>query len=88
MTKYGHLGGYWVVPGIAPSQYTLPVHHPGYTPAPHSGHGGTGVWCTVQSRGVKVVVGLISVDQLSLSLHFSRLRTMTEVYNALRIDNR
>ena len=34
-----------------------------------------------QSPGVNMVVGLKSVDQLSLGAHFSGSRTITEVYN-------
>ena len=32
-----------------------------------------------------MVVGLISVDQLSLDDHISRSRVLTEVYNLVRI---
>ena len=34
-----------------------------------------------------MVVGLISVGQLSLYVHFSGFKGITEVYNLLRIDN-
>ena len=34
---------------------------------------------------LKVVVGLKSVGQLSLSVHFSRFLGMTEVYNLVKI---
>ena len=47
-----------LVPGIAPSRYTTARTDPGYTSAPHSGHGGTGVRCTVSDGGVNSVVGL------------------------------
>ena len=36
-------------------------------------------------EGVKVVVGLISVDQLSLGTGFSGFQGMTEVYNVNKI---
>ena len=67
--------------GIAPSR-THPAtprpHHPGYTPP---------VWqcalsvLTAVSGQREEVVGLISVDRLSLSLRFSGSRGITEVYN-------
>ena len=78
-------------PGLAGPGYrysTPPAHpsyhHPGYTPpttviAVH----GPGM----QSREVKVVVGLISVEQLSLSALISGFWGITEVYNLLRIGN-
>ena len=61
---------------------TLPVPHPGYT-LPHR--------CPsmMYNRGARdqrnSAVGLKSVDQLTLSVHFSGFQTMTEVYNLLRI---
>ena len=87
-TKYGVLGGSLVVPGIAlPATHPGPPH-PGYTPATPSSaapsatrvHGGAG--------RLNMVVGLKSVQQLSLSARFSDIRGMTEDYNLLRIDNR
>ena len=41
-----------------------------------------------QSGGVNSAVGLKSVAQLTLWVHFSDLRTITEVYNLLEIGNR
>ena len=41
-----------------------------------------------QSREVKLVVGLKSVEQLTLGADFSVLRTITEVYNLPEVDNR
>ena len=67
----------------------LPAHphipHPGYTlPAtpymPYVAPAGAG--------HQNMVVGLISVDQLSLYALFSGLRGITEVYNLMRIGNR
>ena len=55
------------------------------------------LWTAVRTRGGahiagpyyrKVPWGSISVDQLSLSAHFSDIKDMTEVYNLLRIGNR
>ena len=77
-----------VVPGIAPSRPTPVPTHPGYTPAADPG------WLTVLVDaaggygGVNMVVGLKSVQQLTLGTHFSVLRTMTEVYNLSKIGNR
>ena len=82
------LGGYWWVPGIAPSQPTRPLHTPG-TPPPRptsSVHLGTAVHGVADA--LNMVVGLISVEQLTLSSHFSVLRGITEVYNLVGIDNR
>ena len=67
--------------GIAPSQPPQ-SHYPGYTPPHRSGsvslpHGAY--------SGRNMVVGLISVDQLTLRLLFSGFRGITEVYNLLRI---
>ena len=68
--------------GYSPSRPTPVPHHPGYTPLPGSparrhGLGGVGE--------LNSVVGLISVEQLSLGHHFSVFWGMTEVYNLLRI---
>ena len=61
-----------------------PSHpHPGYTPSPPSKSAG------LHAAGVpavNMVVGLISVAQLSLGTLFSGSRTITEVYNLLEID--
>ena len=40
---------------------------------------------SVRYGGVNSVVGLISVEQLSLDAHFSGLTGMTEVYNLVKI---
>ena len=81
-TKYGVLGGLGLGTGIAPLPAPPSSHHPGYTlPAPLLMH-------AVTQRSVhraKVVVGLISVDQLTLRLRISDIEGMTEVYNLLRI---
>ena len=66
-------------PSYPPS--SIPRVHP--SPYPYR--------CTdvgVRTEQCKVAVGLISVAQLTLSLLFSHIRGMTEVYNLLRIDNR
>ena len=56
--------------------------HPGYTPpAPTA----TTQVFTGTARGLNMVVGLKTVAQLTLGVHFSGLRGMTEVYNLLRI---
>ena len=70
-------------------RYSPPTHPPyplpGYTPpAP-------GVALAVADPSYleyNMVVGLISVEQLSLSPGFSDLRLMTEVYNLVEIGNR
>ena len=84
MVKYGSWDGVWVVPGIAlPGTHLIPTT-PG-TPPPHRAvppgtvqlpHGSYG--------GVNIAVGLKSVGQLSLYVHFSGFLRFTEVYN-LRI---
>ena len=86
MVKYGYWEGAGWVPGIAPSQLPRSRTTPG-TPPPHRAvPPGMVQRCTVRYGGLNIVVGLKSVDQLSLSLLFSRFRGMTEVYNLVRID--
>ena len=76
------LGGYRVGSGIA-----HPATHRSHTP-------GTPLPCppvlrlplSMQSRGVNSAMGLISVEQLSLSAHFSEILRFTEVYNLVRIN--
>ena len=85
MTKYGQYEGPGGVPGIAPSQHppgTHPVPHPGYTPCTTvtAVHG-----LGMLSRRGNMVVGLISVHQLTLVVHFSGFQVMTEVYNLSKI---
>ena len=85
MTKYGYLEGGWVVPGIVP----LPAH-PGIptpgTPPPHPPLQGPYVTAAAGHAGRRnSAVGLISVGQLSLYVHISRFRGMTEVYNLSKI---
>ena len=76
------------VPGIAPSQPPSPPTTPG-TPPPYPLVAMSGYTVTAGSwRTKNMVVGLYSVDQLSLCVHFSGLRVLTEGYNLLRIDNR
>ena len=72
--------------GIAHPPSTPPPHHPGYTPLPHR-------WLHA-ARGYtdlrNMVVGLRSVEQLTLSPQISGFRGITEVYNLLitgRINN-
>ena len=82
MVKYGS----WVVYRYSPSRYPpgIPLpHHPGYTPATTvtAVHG-----LGMQSREVNMVVGLISVGQLSLADQISDISLMTEVYNLAEID--
>ena len=81
ITKYGSWDGAWVVPGIAPSQAPPVPTTPG-TPLPYP----TVVLMTsVLPRGAAAqknsVVGLKSVEQLSLSTQISGFQGMTEVYN-------
>ena len=59
-------------------------HYPGYTlPAPYR----TLHLSTARHTLLHMVVGLRSVDRLSLSAEISGFGTMTEVYNVVRIDN-
>ena len=86
--KYGYLGGSWVVPGSTPSQDHPRPHHPGYTSPPTAvRHRYTECSPQLVPR-TNSAVGLKSVEQLSLCPLFSDLRTMTEVYNLVRIGNR
>ena len=83
--KYGSLGGSWVVPGIVPLQDPPRYTTPG-TPLPHPLV--TMSAATAPARcygGVNMAVGLRSVAQLTLGVHFSRFEGITEVYNLLRI---
>ena len=77
----GPWDGPGVVPGIALPDHPSP-HHPGYTPP-------TELPSTRQRTTVlplvNMVVGLISVGQLTSGPLFSGLWTITEVYNLLRI---
>ena len=54
---------------VYPPRHPPGLHHPGYTSALHPGHGGTGVWCTGMSGRANMVVGLISVAQLTSAAH-------------------
>ena len=86
MTKYGYLGGWVVVPGIA-----LPATHH-HTPTPGTPLP-TRLGVTVTAGSVQrsiVAVGLISVRQLTLRLLFSGFLGITEGYNLAivgRINN-
>ena len=81
MVKYGPGMGYWVGTGIAP-----PPTHPSPIPRVHPPSPGAPVLPYTGPAGEsKLVVGLRSVDQLSLSIHFSGSRGMTEVYNLSKI---
>ena len=79
------LGGYWVGYRYStlptPPSPHLPRVHPSPCPPGHT-------YVGAAPASLKVAVGLKSVRQLSLSLHFSGLRGMTELYNLVRIDNR
>ena len=61
------LGWLGVVPGIAPPA-THPPPHPGYTPSGLAVHA---VRCTGCPGGLNKVVGLISVEQLTLDARIS-----------------
>ena len=80
--KYGSWDGPGVVPGIAPPRYPpspIPrVHHP-------TRPGWTTGWTTVYTR-LNMVVGLISVTQLTLGTHFSDITGITEGYNLVGIN--
>ena len=88
MTKYGPGMAGWVVPGIAPLPPTLvppprvhlPPADPGWLTALVGVPGGVPEY--------NMVVGLISVDQLTLGPHFSDIRGSTEGYNLVKIGNR
>ena len=77
---------YWVGYRYSPPRHPV-LHHPGYTSPPPSRL----AWPdrSVQRSGQlsNMVVGLISVAQLSLSVHFSGFRTITEVYNLVDTGN-
>ena len=84
MTKYGSWDG-WVgrrvVPsGTHPSPAPPRVHPSPTAPVPGTAPGVASV--------LNVVVGLISVAQLTLGAVFSDIRVMTEVYNLVRIGDR
>ena len=84
MTEYGYRMRLGLGTGIAlpdPPSY----HYPGYTPPPTARLDHAAV---PHRASYKCVVGLRSVDQLSLSTDFSDLRTMTEGYNLSEIGNR
>ena len=69
----------WVGTGIAPQAPTQ-LHYPGYTPPPLHRY----MAPSRTRHGVaKLVVGLRSVAQLTLVVHFSGFRGITEVYNLL-----
>ena len=83
MTNIGVRDGRRVVPGIAP-----PGTHPATPPRVHLP--ATMLHATATGTAaarLNEVVGLRSVDQLSLSLHFSGSRVFTEGYNLAIIDN-
>ena len=77
------------------TRYSPPSHPPGYPTTPGTPPPGytseqvlytAGVRAAVYSQ-LNMAVGLKSVAQLSLSIHFSGFEGMTEVYNLVRIDN-
>ena len=87
MTKYGSLGGYLVVHGIAlPGTHPGPPH-PGYTPPlpPPSLH--LPATPAVRTDAKQQAVGLRSVAQLTLSASFSGFLGITEVYNLADVGN-
>ena len=81
MTEYGQSEGLRVGTGIAPLPTPPRTHYPGYTPALPACRFRTVLLPHSHARGVKLVVGLKSVAQLSLSIQISGSRGMTEVYN-------
>ena len=70
----------------SPPRYPPQLPHPGYTPPLRTLTPGLVMVPHGHVRGAKLVVGLKSVGQLSLSTHISGLRTITEVYNLVEID--
>ena len=68
--------------GIAPLPAHPGPHHPGYTSPPDYWHVHG---CTGHAARLNMVVGLISVDQVSLSTQISGFQGMTERYNLVRI---
>ena len=83
MTNSGVREGAGWVPGIAPPSHPH-IPYPGYTPPlPTCRYGYT---LPGHNGQVNMVVGLISVGQLTLWPVFSVFWTMTEVYNLSKID--
>ena len=81
MTKYGSWDGPAGYPGSTPPGPPWSSHHPGYTsPLPHAA---SALYCcrTGMSGRVNMAVGLKSVDRLSLDVHISGSRGITEGYN-------
>ena len=78
-------------PGMAGGwyRYSPPPSHPPSHPTPgtpphcrrRSEH------CCTMPRGLNLVVGLISVAQLSLDVQFSDFRGITEGYNLVEVGN-
>ena len=72
--------------GIAPPsthRYTPPRVHP----SPPHAHGRTRTRTARSWTQSNMVVGLRSVDQLSLDTHFSDIEGITEVYNLTNVGN-
>ena len=88
LVNIGVLGGSVGSTRYSPSQYPPVCTTPGTPQLPHIA--GPGMLHAVHRHvpAVNSAVGLISVGQLSLSLRFSDLRVMTEVYNLSEIGNR
>ena len=81
MYKYGSWDGPGLGTGIA-----LPGTHPHPPPRVHPpAPTATTQVFTGTYRGLKLVVGLISVEQLTLSARISGFQGITEVYNLVRI---
>ena len=81
----GPWDGLGCVPGIVPLPAPQSYHHPGYTPPHHMLTPGLITVPHVHVPEVNSAVGLKSVDQVSLSLHFSGFQGFTEVYNLVEI---
>ena len=78
MVLGGYLAGYRYSTLPVPTRSPIPRVHPLLTVTAVHGPG-------MQSARLNMVVGLISVHQLTLSAHFSGSQGITEVYNLLRI---
>ena len=85
-TKYGTLGQYWVGTRYSTPPAHPAIPHPGYTPAAADVQTRMSALPHVHVRGVNMVVGLYSVEQLTLGAQISGFKGITEVYNLIRID--
>ena len=81
--KYGYWEG-----AVGSTRYSPSRHPPSYPPRVHPRWSPrTELSCTGLSASHNMVVGLISVHQLSLCLHFSGFQGITEVYNLCTAGN-